>query len=211
VEEFLNAHDETEICLIQNDYDDPFNDARVGFWGVSAWPTVVGNGLADVWPIDCIEGDYQANAAIPSPLDIQIVEDGMGTFTAHITAEQSVSGAWFFMVATLDEDVPGSNGPTHLPRHVKVHMTPPTAGDPFSINTGETISITHTFQVEPGWDYAQMGVAAWVTRPGGTNVSPCPFGNIANMNEVLQSRWVPVQGTVRVENTTWSEVKALYR
>ncbi len=207
----MNAHDETEICVIQNDYDDTFNDDRVNYWGVGAWPTIVGNGLADVWPIDCIEGDYEANRAIPSPLEILIVEDGFGTFTAHITAEQGVSGASFFMVATLDEDVQGSDGMTHLPHHVKVHMTPPLTGDPFDLAAGETVSITHTFQTEPGWNYAQMGVAAWVSRPGGTNVSSCPFGDIANKNEVLQSRWVPVQGTVRVQNSSWSEVKALYR
>jgi len=203
-------HDETEVCVIQIDYDDFFNDDRVNYWGVGAWPTIVGNGLADVWPIDCIEGDYEANAAIPSPLEILITEDGLGIFTAHITAEQAVGGATFNMVATLDEEVPGAEGMSHLPHHVKAFLTP-TSGDAFSIGAGETISITHSFDVQPGWDYSLMGVAAWVDRPGGTNVSPCPFGDIANKHEVLQSRWVPVNGVVRVENSSWSEVKALYR
>ena len=39
----------------------------------------------------------------------------------------------------------------------------------------------------------------WVSVPGGSNPSPCPFGDIGNKNEVLQSRWVPTGGPVGVE------------
>jgi len=206
----MNLHDESEICLIQNDYNDSFNAARVSFYGVYAWPTVVGNGLADVWPIDCMEGDYEANNAIPSPLTILITEQGMGEFTAHITAEESVVGASFFMVATLDEEVPGADGMSHLPHHVKTYMTSLT-GDDFTLMAGSSVDISHTFDVQAGWDYELMGVAAWVSRPGGTNVSPCPFGDISIKNEVFQSRWVPTGGPVGIEETSWSHLKSMYR
>ena len=187
----MSLHDETEICLIQNDYADSFNLARVSFYNVTAWPTVVGNGVVDAWPLDCLEGDFEAHAAIVSPLTIAVTEQGVGQFTAHIAAEEDVIDAAFFMVATLDEEVPGADGMTHLPHHVKIHMTPPGSGDPFTLLAGESVDISRTFVVEPDWDYELMGVAAWVSKPGRTNVSPCNGGFPLTMNEVLQSRWVP--------------------
>jgi len=211
VEEFLNSHSADEICLIQNDYDDPFNTARADFYGVGAWPTVVSNGVTDAWPLECLEGDFQANVAIPSPLTIAIVENGVGDFTAQITAEQDVVDAHFFMVATLAEDVPSSSGTSFLPRHVKLHLTPPATGDPFTLYAGQSIEIHHTFAVQPGWDYALMGVAAWVSRPGGTTVSPCTGGFPLTMNQVLQSRWVPTtSGTSGVETQALGMMPALH-
>ncbi len=207
----MNLHDENEICMIQNDYDDTFNDARVGFLGITAWPTVAGNGVTDVWPLDCFEGDLAAHSAIPSPLTISIMEHGIGHFTAHITAEENVTNAAFFMVATLDEEVPSSTGMSRLPHHVKIHMTPPTTGDPFTLLAGEEVYIEHTFTVQPGWDYEVMGVAAWVSRPGGVNPSPCPYGDLGNKNEVLQSRWVPTAIYTAVEPSSWGNIKSLYR
>jgi len=192
---FMEQHDETEVCFVQNDYDDSFNPDRVAFFGVGAWPTIVGNGLSDVWPIDCIEGDYAAHDAFSSPLTIDITEQGMGTFTVHIYAEEDVVDADFFMVATLDEEVQGASGMSRLPHHVKVHMTPPRFGDPFTLMAGESVDIHHSFTVEPGWDYGLMGVAAWVSRPGGVNPSPCAYGDISIKNETLQSRWVPTSPT----------------
>lgn len=187
----MNTHGEDEICLIQNDYDDPFNADRVAFYDIGAWPTVVSNGVTDAWPLDCLEGDYQANAAIPSPLTLSITENAMGDFTVHLSAEEDVIDAAFFMVATLAEDVPSSAGTSYLPHHVKLHLTPPLTGDPFTLLQGDEMEIHHTFVVQPEWEYELMGVAAWVSRPGGTSVSPCTGGFPITMHEVLQSRWVP--------------------
>jgi len=206
----MAAHDASEVCVIQIDYNDSFNSDRVDFYGVSAWPTIAGNGLADVWPIDCIEEDYEVNAAVPSPLSLMITEDGMGSYTAHITAEEDVVGASFYMVVTLDEWVPGAEGMSHLPHHVKQFLTS-TTGDAFTLMAGETVAINHTFEMQPGWDFDLMGVAAWVSRSGGTNISPCPYGSLPNGNEVLQARWVPAANVTRTETTSWSHLKSMFR
>ncbi len=206
----MNAHGENEICLIQNDYADAFNSARVDFYGVGAWPTVVSNGVTDAWPLECLEGDLQANAAIPSPMTISITENGVADFTVHLTAEVDIINAAFFMVATLDEDVPSSSGTSHLPHHVKVYMTPPSTGSSFTLLAGQSVDINHTFAVQPEWDYNLMGVAAWVSRPGGTSVSPCTGGLPLTTNEVLQSRWVPTTaGTAAVGETPANPMRAL--
>ncbi len=193
--DFMELHDESEVCVVQNDYDDPFNSDRVSFWGVVAWPTIVGNGLEDVWPVSCIEGDYAANDAVPAFMTIDITENGMGDFTVHLYTEEDIVGGSFCMVVTLDEWVQGASGLSHLPHHVKLHLTDSRWGDPINLMAGESLDITHTFTVEPGWDYGTMGVAAWVTRQGGTSVSTCTYGPIGNPNEVLQSRWVPTTPT----------------
>ena len=193
---FMDVHDETEVCIVQNDYDDPFNADRFNFYGITAWPTIVSGGVTDVWPLSCFEADYQLKAAVPSPLTISISENAMGDFTAHISAEENIPSAAFFMVATLDEWVNGVGGPAHLPHHIKVFMTPPSTGEPFSLMSGESIDISHSFAVDPGWDYNLMGVAAWVSRPGGDPTSPaCNQGFNLIENEVLQSRWVPASPT----------------
>jgi hypothetical protein len=211
VEEFMNLHDESEICLIQNDFADDFNQARVSFYDINAWPAVVGNGVVSVWPLDCLVDDYEAHDAIPSPLTIGIRERGVGEFTVRIVAEEDVMDASFFMVATLSEDVPGYIGMTYLPHHVKVYMTPPATGEPFTLLEGESVDITRSFEVQADWDYGAMGVAAWVSIPGGTNPSPCTEGFPINMNKVLQSRWAPTGFPEETEHTTWSRLKSTYR
>jgi len=208
----MDAHDESEVCVVQNDYVDPFNSARVAFYGFNAWPTIVGNGVSDVWPISCIEGDLAAHAAIPSPLTIEISEEGIGEFTAHIIAEEDVVDAAFFMVATLDEDVPANGGGTsHLPHHVKVYMTPPSTGEAFTLLAGNEAHISHSFDIQDGWDYNLMGVAAWVSKRGGTNPSPCPYGDIPIKNEVFQSRWVAATIVTDVENSVSSHLVSPHR
>jgi len=186
----MTGHDETEVCLIQNDYDDSFNSPRVSFLGVSAWPTIAGDGLTDIWPTSCLEPTYAQRAAIPSPMTIDISEQGEGQFTAHLYAEQAITNAAFFMVATLSEEVPSATGMSYLRNHVKVYMTSPLTGDALSMTAGQSLDIVKNFTVEAGWDYELMGVAAWVSQPGGQDQSPCSYGPLGNTNEVLQSRWV---------------------
>jgi hypothetical protein len=191
VNEWLPTHDETEICLVQNDYVDDFNDERFGLLGVTAWPTIAGDGVTDIWPTSCLDPTLAQRAAIPSPMTIDISEQGEGQFTAHLYAEEAIVGGQFFMVATLDEYVPSyGGGQSHLPRHVKLHKTDPATGDPITMSAGESMDISWTFAVESGWDYETMGVAAWVSRTGGTDGSPCTYGPLGSPHEVLQSRWI---------------------
>ncbi len=206
----MSIHDENEICLIQNDWDDSFNTARVDYYGIGAWPTIIGNGVNDTWPLDCIEGDLASHAAIPSPLTILIEEIGLGEFRATLIAEEDIFGAYFFMVATLDEEVPSADGMSRLPHHVKIYLTP-LSGDPVTMFAGNSIDISHTFEIQPGWDYNLMGVAAWVAMPGGTNPSPCSYGPLGSMNQVLNSRWVQAGGPVAQEKRSWGSVKSLFR
>ena len=186
----MNGHDETEICLIQNDDYDPHTDAREDLLGVTAYPTFAGDGLTDIWPTNCLEPTYAQRAPIPSPMTIDITEQGEGQFTAHLYAEEAITNAMFFMVATLSENVPSASGTSYLRNHVKVYMTSPLTGDALNMTAGESLDIVKSFTVEAGWDYELMGVAAWVSQPGGTDQSPCSYGPMGDTNEVLQSRWV---------------------
>lgn len=207
----MNLHDETEICVVQNDYVDSFNPDRVSFYGVGSWPTIVSEGVLDAWPDTCLEADYQLNAPVPSPMTIAIVQNNVGDFTATLTAEEDILDADFFMVATLDEYVQCYGGGTsHLQHHVKVHLTPPTTGDPFTLLAGQSIDINHTFEVQSDWDYQAMGVAAWVSRPGGTAYSPsCNQGFPLTLNEVLQAQWVPTGDLAAAPEPMLTEIPSL--
>ena len=175
---------------MQYDSGDGLWEVRTDYYGIVLMPTVCGDGMSDVWPVSWLEEDYQAHAALPAPLRISLHEEGEGQFRAHIYAEEDVEHAVFTMVAVEDDDVPANGGGTsHLPYHARVFMTAAT-GDAFEIAAGESTDITHTFTVDPSWDYDQMGVACWVQKPGGTNPSPQPYGDVPIKNEVLQSAFV---------------------
>ncbi len=183
----------------------------MAFYNVEAWPTIAGNGVNDVYPVTCLETDYEINRSRPSPLVILLAEEGFGTFTATIVAEENVTGASFFMVATLDEEVPSASGMSRLPRHVKTYMTPLT-GEDFTLMAGESVEMTYTFEVQGDWDYSLMGVAAWVSQSGGINHNQdCSYGDMPIKNEVLQSKWCPANNIVATEDMSWDNVKSLYR
>ncbi len=159
-------------------------------------PTIAGDGLKDSYPGSCFEPDYQALAQRPSPLIITLTENGVGDFTAHIEAEETVTGALFCMVATHDDMVPAyGGGESHMPYHA-VEFLSRTTGDPFSLAAGESVEINGTFTVQPQWDYDSMGVACWVQKAGGVNPADCgQYIDLPVMNEVLQACYIDAGGT----------------
>lgn len=176
---------------MQYDSGDGLWEIRTDYYGITLMPTVCGDGMSDVWPVSWLEQDYLAHAALPAPLRITLHEDAVGKFTAHIVAEEDVTGAVLVMAAVEDDHVPANGGGTsHLPYHARTFLTSPT-GDAFELAAGESTDVTTSFSVEPSWDYSQMGVACWVQKPGGVNPSPQPYGDVPIMNEVLQSAFIP--------------------
>jgi hypothetical protein len=187
--------------LVAYEFADPFEQQRADYYGFgTVMPTIVGDGLADIRPTALLTSCYNALHALPSPLTITLTENAAGDFTAHIEAEQAVSGAKLVMVAVLDEYVPANGGgQSHLPYHCKAFMTAIT-GDPFSIGAGESVDIRKTFNVNPAWNYWQMGVVCWVQKPGGTNPTAAPAIHFGN--EVLQSAFIRATSTDVVDQAT---------
>jgi hypothetical protein len=180
---------------VQHDFGDSYWADRTGYYGITAMPTVCGDGMSDVWPLSWLDLDFEAHRVVYSPLTITLTENSEGDFTAHVEAEAAVTGAKFCMVATHDDHVAAYGGATsHLPYHV-VHMMTATDGDAFSLASGASVDINHTFTVQPGWNYDKMGVACWVQAPGGTNTSPNPYGDVSIKNHVLQSAFMETGST----------------
>jgi hypothetical protein len=171
--------------LVNYDFSGPFWLGRTGYYGITAMPAVVGDGvsLADAWT--GLEADYQSRSTVESPLGISLTENGEGDFTARIKSDEDIVDARLFMVAVMDDHVPGATSTvSHLAYHAMDFMTT-IDGEAFSVAAGESTEIRRSFSVDPEWEYGDMGVACWVQRAGGVNGGPSPDIPIAN--EVLQS------------------------
>lgn len=158
-------------------------------------PAVFGNGLSSLWPFEQeeYEADLAAHRAVPSPLRMSVRENAPGDFTARIHAEADVPEAVFVMVAVLAEDVPASEESwLYLPYHAKLFLTG-YLGEAFSIAAGDSAVIRRTFDPDPAWTYADMGVVCWIQRDGGVNPSPSP--DVPIKHEVLQAAYAPAATT----------------
>jgi hypothetical protein len=190
VDQWQQQYSRDELVLVDYDQPDPFFSARYSYYSCIGVPTICGDGLSDVWPCteNTLTADYNAHNALESPATIELNENAMGDFTAHIVAEETIEDAFFVMVAVEDDSVPAAGGEiSHLPYHARVFMTA-VLGDPFSLAVGESIDITKTFEIEPSWDYSKMGVVCWIQKDGGVNPSPSP--NIPSRHQVLQAAYV---------------------
>jgi hypothetical protein len=191
VDQWEDAYSSNEITWVGYTNSDPFYSSRMSYYGITAVPTICGNGTSDVWPCNqsTMNADYAAHNELPSPLSVTLIENGIADFTARIVAEEAVTGARFVMVAVEDDTVPGYGGSqTHLPFHARAFMTA-VQGDDFSLAAGASVDIRRTFTVSPGWYYQKMGVACWVQIAGGSDPSPSP--SIPVLHQVLQSAFRP--------------------
>jgi hypothetical protein len=179
--------------VVGYDWTDSFGPARRAYYSIASMPTICGDGLTDIWPTSLLQSTYTSLAAVPSPLVIDLVENGPGDFTATIIASEDVVDAKLVMVAVADEYVAAyGGGQSHLPYHAKEFLTAVT-GDAFSIAKNETLTVRKTFDIEPSWDYSTMGVACWVQKPGGTN--PSGAWDIPTRNQVFQAAFAPAEAT----------------
>lgn len=173
------------------DLPDPPFFARIAYYDYWYVPAVFGNGLSSLWPFEQAEyeADLAAHRAVPSPLRMSVKENGVGDFTARISADEDVADATFVMAAVLAEDVPAYQGSlSFLPYHAKLFPTG-ALGEPFEIARGESVVIRRVFVPDPAWEYADMGVVSWVQVDGGVNPSPSP--DVPIKHEVLQAAYAP--------------------
>lgn len=192
VDEWQQQYSRDELVLVDYDQPDPFFSARYSYYSCIGVPTICGDGLSDVWPCDenTLTADYNAHNAQDSPATISLTENDVGDFTAHIVADEDILDAFLVMVVVEDDVVPASGGGTsHLPYHARVFLTD-VLGDPFSLGAGESVDVTRTFEIDPSWDYNELGVVCWIQKDGGVNPSPSP--NIPSRHEVLQAAYAPV-------------------
>jgi hypothetical protein len=179
---------------VQYDQVDPFMYQRSSYYGNYATPVVAGDGRSkpSAWSVSDMEADLAAHAATTSPLRMKVTETGLGEFVVSIAADESVDDARFVAVAVLAEDVPSSSGTSFLPFHAKVFLTP-YLGTALSMSAGDSLEFPFSFTVEPEWDCAEMGVAAWVQADGGEN--PSHASDLPIVHGALQAAFAPSELT----------------
>jgi hypothetical protein len=190
-----------KLVLVDYDSPDPFFMARYNYYSCVGVPTICGDGLSDVWPCNeyTLTADYNAHNAQHSPATISLTENDVGDFTAHIFSEDDITDAFLVMVVVEEDYVPDASGGTsHLPYHARVFLTE-VLGDPFSLEAGESVDVTKTFDIDPSWDYHELGVVCWIQKDGGINPGPSP--NIPSRHEVLQAAYVPFALEIAIAGT----------
>ncbi len=180
--------------LVQYDHVDPFTYTRSTHYGNYMVPFVAADGRSrpSPWTVSDMEADLAAHGALNSPLRMRVAEVGVGEFVVTIVAEEDVVDARFLAAAVLAEEVPASSGTSFLPYHAKTFLTP-WLGEALTMSAGDSVSMARSFTVEPEWDYAQMGVAAWVQAEGGINTSDSP--DLEMMHGALQAAFAPASAT----------------
>ncbi|MBN2056464.1 hypothetical protein JW905_16185 [bacterium] len=158
----MNSYSTDQIAVISYQCNGgsavPGGVNRFNYYDPEGYPTVTADGLTDIWPcaLSDLVSNYNARTGVASPLQITVTEDAEGVFTAHITASSSVTGR-FMMVAF--EDLTYSS--RRYQRFARQLLTPYN-GEAFSLSSGQSVEITKTFTVSGDWNYANMGVVAWV-------------------------------------------------
>ncbi|OQY30013.1 MAG: hypothetical protein B6244_01770 [Candidatus Cloacimonetes bacterium 4572_55] len=150
--------------------NDPFylvnideNRARISdYYGVNAVPT------------GFIEGDdvgssgsgwsnlIQNHLNVSSPLAIDL-EVADGAATAHITAEGAISpnSVVHFVITESNIDYTGTNGDPHHDQVMR-DMIPDADGHPLTISQGETVDMSVSYMIDPGWNPSNLEIVVFV-------------------------------------------------
>jgi hypothetical protein len=155
--------------------------------------------LVDIWPcaLTDLQSHYNSRYTVPSPLTITVTEDAIGVFTAHITASSAVSGR--FMMVAFEDIYHSSIRYQRWGRQILTAYN----GESFSITASETKTVTKSFTPSASWNYANMGVVAWVYLGSDSNWTSHESVQAATCYAATSGTptWTPVPPTITPTRT----------
>jgi hypothetical protein len=129
---------------------------------------------SDTGDFQVFEGFYQARHDIPSPLRMTMdgyINDTDGHIETTIIVEDDLSGydsLRFIFCVVEDSLYEEWYNEVDWHHHIVRDMVPDEAGEPISLDLGDTLVIVRDFAVDSSWDTAHMTVVAfvqdWMTR-----------------------------------------------
>lgn len=147
------------------------NQARLSYYGISAFPTVMMDGLYDCWPLSTMDGYFTTRMAVPCNLSIGVQADSSstyesGTLTITLATDTGLDTDAVLNSMLLESDVPGTG--TYASQGIDYNYG---LRDNLCSSTGmavgfgsspETLEFQVPYEVAAGWEWDQLYLTTFV-------------------------------------------------
>lgn len=149
------------------------NQARLSYYGISAFPTVMMDGLYDCWPLSTMDGYFTTRMAVPCNLAIDVLADSGSTFesgilTISLTTDIGLDTDAILNAMLLESDVPGTG--TYASQGIDYNYglrdnlcSPEGMAVGFG-SSPETLQFAVPYEVTAGWEWDQLYLTTFVQR-----------------------------------------------
>jgi hypothetical protein len=182
------------------DNPDPFgniySDARAAYYGANFTPTAIFDGTVTSQPPSSYPNIFNQRKNVPSPLSIKLlITTNSNNFTlkATIKRQGSMPGTGLRVHCAVTESKLSYNGKDY--DFVLRRMYPDANGTSFTINDGQTKTVTINGTLSGGWVKSNLHFVVWVQSNGAKTVFQ---SKLAKWNQVA------------VEPASVGRVKALF-
>ncbi|MDM7993477.1 MAG: T9SS type A sorting domain-containing protein [Candidatus Fermentibacter sp.] len=150
------------------------NQARLSYYGISAFPTVMMDGLYDCWPLSTMDGYFDTRMAVPCYLSIDVSADSgstseSGTLTIGLATDIGLDTDAVLNAMLTESGVPGTG--TYASQGIDYNFglranLCSTTGMPVSFGTApESQDIQIIYEIPPEWDWDQLYLTTFVQSP----------------------------------------------
>ncbi len=145
------------------------NTARKSYYGITAYPTVMVDGLYDAWPLSTMLGYYETRMAVPCHLDITLTpsvesDPTEGTITFTLTTDTGIDTDATIHAIINECGIPGTGTYTGSEFNYALRWNMfganGTAVDFGS--SGETIELSADYTINPSWDWEELYLTTFV-------------------------------------------------
>ncbi len=148
----------------------PETDARMSFYGVVNLPYCVFGGLHNTLgaPLNVYEvyrDSFLVESAKRSPLALRLTADQAGIATVQVKALTAVPPALVLHTVVAEDSVYYVGPYKSLWRFVARDMIPDQNGDTLRLATGDSLSRTKGFSIQPNWNVNRLYVFAFLQNP----------------------------------------------
>ena len=146
--------------------------ARLNYYGISAFPTVMMDGLYDCWPLSTMDGYYATRMAVPCYLTIGVTAlagstESSGTLEFTLATDIGLDTDAVINAMLTESDVPGTGTYGSQPYNYGLR-------DNLFGSTGQTVTfgsepgtvtVTADYTVDAAWEWDQLYLTTFVQSP----------------------------------------------
>jgi hypothetical protein len=145
------------------------NDARLDYYGISAFPTMMMDGLYDCWPLSTLQGYFDTRMLVPCHLGIGVQAlDGStqasGTLRLTLSTDIGIDTDATIHSFINESGIPGTGtfAGSYFNYALRKNLFGP-EGDAVSFGSSpETILIEVDYEIDGTWDWEQLYLTSFV-------------------------------------------------